>query len=336
MLGLILNRLAQVAFVLAGLTVLTFLLVRAVPTDPATILAGEGATAEQLATIRERYGFDRPLHEQFAAYVGQLARGDLGISVYTSRPVATDLVQRLPATVELALAALVLAIALGIPMGVLAATSYRRMADHLLRVLSMLGLAVASFWLAIMLQMTLSLNLGWFPLRGRIDTVAEPPPGVTGLFTIDYLLAGQPAMAWQALVHLALPAVTLALPAMATISRFVRSSLIETLQKDFVAYEIAMGYPRRVVIWKYALRNSLSATVTQIGLLVGLLLSGSIVVEAIFSWPGLGDYIYRAIITGDTNPVLSATLLIGVIYAVANILVDVIQALIDPRVRSGR
>jgi len=332
MISFLVRRLLQMVFVLFGLTLLTFALVRIVPTDPAALLAGENAGAEQIEQIRARYGFDRPVHEQFVLYLGQIARGDLGRSLYTNREVATDLAQRLPATMELSLVAMGLAIGLGLPLGVLAASQHRGVVDQVARVFSMMGLAVASFWLAIILQMTFSLQLGWLPLRGRIATMAEPPPDITGFYTVDYLLTGDLAGLWGALLHLALPAITLALPGMATISRFVRSSMIETLQKDFVDYETAMGYPRRILVWKYVLRNSLSSAVTQIGLLFGLLLSGSVVVEAVFSWPGLGDYIYNGIVTGDSNPVLATTLLIGVIYAVVNILVDLTQVLIDPRI----
>ncbi|WP_372624608.1 ABC transporter permease [Falsiroseomonas sp.] len=329
---LILRRLALMAPVLLGLLVLVFVLTRLVPSDPAAMLAGEQATAAQIAELRARLGLDRPLPVQFWLYVTQVAQGDFGTSLYTHRSVLADLAERIPATIELALATMTLSIGLGVPLGVVAAVHRNGVLDHLIRVVTIAGLAVASFWMALMLQLVFSMWLDVLPLRGRIATGMSQPPIVTGLFTLDYLLAGDLRGVAHAAWHLVLPAVTLALPATATIARFTRSSVIETLQKDFVTWERAIGYPQRVVIWRYVLRNSLSATVTQVGLLFGLFLSGSIVVEAVFGWPGLGDYLYNAILISDYQPVLATTLAIGVVYALVNIAVDLTQALIDPRV----
>jgi len=336
MLALILRRLALVVPVLFGLLVMVFVLTRIVPADPAAVLAGEQASPEQIAAIRARLGLDRSIPVQFARYLAQVAGGDFGTSLYTHRPVVQDLGERIPATLELALATMLLAILAGIPLGTLAAIRRNGWLDHAIRIFTIAGLAVASFWMAIMLQFLFSMMLDILPLRGRIATGQTPPPLITGLYVLDSLLAGRPGLAAHALSHLVLPAVTLALPATATIARFTRSSVIETLQKDFVAWERAVGYPRRVMLWKYVLRNSLSATVTQIGLLFGLFLSGSIVVEAVYGWPGLGDYLFSAITTADYQPVLATTLAIGVIYALVNIAVDIAQALIDPRVAEQR
>lgn len=332
MLAFILRRLLLMVPVLFGLLLLTFCLMRVVPSDPAAMLAGENATAEQIAQIRLAYGFDRPLPEQFLHYLGQVIRGDFGESIMTRRPVMEDILSRVPATVELAGLAILMAVLLGVPLGLIAGANHNGWTDHIVRLFTVGGLAVASFWLAIMLQLALSMKLSILPLQGRIGSTMDAPPGYTGLFVIDYLLSGQPKAALIAFSHLILPAVTLALPAMATIARFTRSSVLEMLQKDFVAYETAVGLPRRMILTKYVLRNSLSATITQIGLLVGLLLSGSIIVEAVYVWPGLGQYAYSAIITSDYQPVLAVTLVIGVVYAVVNILVDLVQALIDPRI----
>ncbi|MCC7426668.1 MAG: ABC transporter permease [Alphaproteobacteria bacterium] len=322
--------------VLLGLLVLVFVLTRIVPADPAAVLAGEQASPEQVAAIRATLGLDRPLHVQFVRYLVQVASGDFGTSLYTHRPVVQDLAERMPATIELALASMLLAILVGIPLGAVAAVRRNGWLDQIIRVFTIGGLAVASFWMAIMLQLVFSMQLDILPLRGRVDAGVPAPPFLTGLYVIDYLLAGNLALARHALWHLVLPSVTLALPATATIARFTRSSVIETLQKDFVAWERAVGYPRRVMLWKYVLRNSLSATVTQVGLLFGLFLSGSIVVEAVFGWPGLGDYLFSAITTADYQPVMATTLAIGVIYAVVNIMVDLVQARIDPRVAEQR
>jgi peptide/nickel transport system permease protein len=268
---------------------------------------------------------------QFGLYLKQVATGDFGTSLYTHRPVKLDLGLRLPATIELAMATMLLAIVLGVPVGMVAAVNRNGWIDQALRVFTIAGLAVASFWIAIIFQLVFSLHLEWLPLRGRMADAVSPPASITGLYVVDYLLGGRFHDAFIALKHLVLPALTLALPALATIARFTRSSAIETLQRDFVMWERAVGYPRRVLIWKYVLRSSLSATVTQIGLLFGLFLSGSVVVEAVYGWPGLGDYLYNAVILSDYQPVMATTLLVGAIYAAVNILVDVVQGWLDPR-----
>lgn len=332
MLAFLVRRLLLTVPVLFGLLVLTFCLMRVVPSDPAALLAGENASAEQVAQIRKDYGFDRPLPEQFLHYLGQVLRGDFGDSIMTKRPVMQDILSRVPATVELAGLAIVLAVLTGVPLGLIAGANHNGWVDHGVRLFTVGGLAIASFWLAIMLQLAFSMKLDLLPLQGRIGSTMDAPPGITGLFVLDYLLAGRPRAAFTALTHLILPAVTLALPAMATIARFTRSSVLEMLQKDFVAYETAAGLPRRMILAKYVLRNSLSATVTQIGLLVGLLLSGSIIIEAVFVWPGLGQYAYSSITTSDYQPVLAVTLVIGIVYALVNIIVDLVQAMIDPRI----
>jgi peptide/nickel transport system permease protein len=325
------RRLLLTVPVLLGLLLLVFVLTRIVPIDPAAVLAGETATAEQIARIRAELGLDRSLPVQFWLYLQQVANGDFGTSLYTHRPVVLDLGLRLPATLELALTTMTLAVVVGVPLGMIGAVHRNGWVDQGLRVFTITGLAVASFWIAIIFQLVFSLYLEWLPLRGRMADGVSPPPFVTGLYVVDYLLGGRLGDALKALSHLTLPAVTLALPAIATIARFTRSSAIETLQRDFVLWERAVGYPRRVLIWKYVLRSSLSATVTQIGLLFGLFLSGSVVVEAVYGWPGLGDYLYNAVIMSDYQPVMATTLLVGAIYAVVNILVDIAQVRLDPR-----
>jgi peptide/nickel transport system permease protein len=332
MLRFVVRRILLVVPALFGLLVLTFILVRIVPSDPSAALAGENATPEQIEQIREQFGFDRPLYEQFVVYLGQVLRGDLGSSVYSNRPVALDIAQRLPATLELTFVALLLAAGIGIPLGVLAAVSHNTALDHVLRVFTVGGLAIAAFWLAIMLQLLFSMELDWLPLRGRLGVAVDAPPDITGFYLIDSLLSGELGTFWDALRHIALPAITLSFGAMATITRFTRSGVLETLQSDFVLYETAVGYPRWVIIGFYVLRNSLVATVTQIGLLFGALISGAIVIEAIFDWPGIGSYAVQAIFNADYKAILAVTLLVGVIYALVNILVDLVHGWIDPRV----
>ena len=333
MLGFILRRLLLVIPSLVGLLILTFFLIRVVPADPAAALAGENATLAQVAEIRRQYGLDQPLYVQFAVYLGQVARLDFGESAYSRRPVALDIKERLPATLELTIAALLFATLLGIPLGTVAAVHHNRWPDVLLRILSVGGIAIAAFWFAIELQLLFAMQLDWLPLRGRLSPGLTAPPTVTGFYLIDSLLADRGEAFADALSHLILPAFTLSLGALATITRFTRAGVLETLQKDFVTYERAQGFPRRALIWKYVLRNSVVAAVTQNGLLIGGLIAGAVVVETIFDWPGIGFYTVQAILTADYKVMLAVTLLIGVIYALVNIVVDVVHGLLDPRLR---
>src|ERR1051326_1450839 len=332
MLRFFVRRTLLVLPVLFGLLVLTFVLVRIVPNDPSAALAGQNATPAQVAEIRAKYGFDRPLVVQFGIYVRQVVQGDFGTSIQSGRRVSVDILQRLPATLELTFAALLLGIGLGVPLGVLAAVRHNRALDHVLRVFTVGGIAIASFWFAIMLQLLFSMHLDVLPLRGRLSPVMDPPTQLTGLYLIDSLLTARFDIFGKALRHLALPAVTLSFGALATITRFTRSGVLETLQKEYVTYETAVGYPRGVLIAVYVLRNSLVATVTQVGLLFGALLAGAVVVESIFDWPGFGSYAVQAIFTSDYKAILAVTLLVGVVYSLVNIAVDLVHGLIDPRV----
>ncbi|HVC61631.1 MAG TPA: ABC transporter permease [Acetobacteraceae bacterium] len=331
MLRFVLRRCGLALPSLFGLLVITFLMIRLVPSDPAAAMAGDDATPQQIALLRHQYGFDRPIWEQFGVYLGKIARFDLGESAFSHRPIALDIAQRLPATLELIVVSLLLSVGIGVPLGVFAALRYNQGADYLLRIVSVLGVAVAAFWLAIMLQLLFSMQLGWLPLRGELAEATAPPARVTGSILLDSVIDGR----WDALVdalrHLVLPAVTLAFGSLASIVRFTRAGVLETLQNDFVFYERAMGYRRSRLIWLYVLRNSVTATVTQIGLLFGSLIAGGVVVEAIFDWPGIGSYTVQAILTGDRQVMLAVTLLIGAIYAAVNIVTDVVHGLIDPR-----
>lgn len=332
MLRFLVRRVLLVLPVLFGLLVLTFILVRIVPNDPSAALAGQNATPRQIAEIRAKYGFDQPLIIQFFVYLKQVAQGDFGASIQSGRPVVTDIGQRLPATLELTFAALGLGVFLGVPLGTLAAVRHNKVLDHVLRFFTVGGIAIASFWLAIMLQLLFAMQLDVLPLRGRLSAIMDAPPAITGLYLFDSLVTGRFDIFWNALRHLTLPAITLSFGSLATITRFTRSGVLETLQKEYVQYETAVGYPRWLLVSVYVLRNSVGATVTQIGLLFGALLAGSIVVEAIYDWPGIGSYAVLAIFTSDYKAILAMTLLVGVIYAAVNILVDVIHGVIDPRV----
>jgi peptide/nickel transport system permease protein len=327
----VLRRCALVLPSLLGLLVVTFLLIHAVPADPAAALAGDAATPEQIARLRQQYGLDQPMWRQFLLYLGKVAHLDFGESAFSHRPVALDIFQRLPATLELIFCSLALSIGLGVPLGVVSALKHNAWPDYLLRILSVMGIAVAAFWFAIMLQLLFAMNLAWLPLRGDLASTMTRPPAVTHFLVLDAVLAGRWDVFVDALRHLVMPSVTLALGGLATIVRFTRAGVLDTLQQDFVFYERAMGYRRRRLVWVFVLRNSMTATVTQIGLLFGGLIAGGVVVESIFDWPGIGSYTVNAILTGDRQVMLAVTLLVGAIYAGVNILVDVVHGMLDPR-----
>jgi len=331
LLGLIARRLIWVPLTLLGLVVLVFMVSHVVPSDPARILAGENATTAQLVALRHEYGFDRPLPVQLLRYIVAVIHGNMGISLYTETPVAGEIWRRLPATMELAFYSMLVAVGLGVPLGVAAALNRNSWFDHVLRVVTVSGLAIAAFWLAILLQLLFSMWLGVTPVQGRISDFG--PSGVTGFYTIDAALSGDWSMEIDVLRHLALPVATLSFPAMATIVRFTRAGVIGTLGSFFVDYQRAMGIPRRVTVWRYVLRSALTGTLTQIGLVFGNLLAGAVVVEAVFDWPGLGQFAVNSILQSDYNAILGFTIYVGVMFVAVNLLIDIGQVVLDPRGR---
>ena len=329
---LVVNRLLWVVPTLIGLLAIVFFISHVIPADPAAFAAGENASAETIAEMRAKLGLDQPLHIQFGRYIQQVVSGDMGKSIYTGRPVAEDLLSRLPATMELAVAAVLVATLIGVPLGVISALYRNSWLDHFLRIITIAGLAMASFWFAIILQLTFSMRLGLTPLSGRVDGWGPEP--ITGFYLVDALIRQDPEIFLDALNHMILPVTTLALPATATIVRFTRAGVLNALASNYVLYETAMGYPRRLIIWKYVLRNALIGTVTQIGLIFGILLAGAVVVEAVFDWPGLGTFAVNSILSSDYNAVMGFTLIAGSLFILVNLLVDVLQGVIDPRERA--
>src|SRR5882762_9907323 len=321
LLALALRRLMWFVPTLLGLLAVTFVISRVVPADPVGLVAGETATPAQVAALRRELGFDRPLPVQFVDYVARLVRGDMGQSLYTRRPIAADLAHRLPATIELTVVAMVVSVVVGIPLGVLSALWRNSLLDHALRVVTVSGLAIASFWLGIMLQLLFAMRLGWTPLNGRLP--GFPPRSLTGFYLVDAAVTGDWPTFGTALLHLALP----------TLVRFTRAGVLDVMQSNFVLYERAMGLPRSVIVWKYMLRSALTSTVTQIGLLFGILLAGAVVTEAVFDWPGIGTYAVNSILRSDYNAVMGFTVWAGTIFIVVNLLVDVAHTLVDPRER---
>jgi peptide/nickel transport system permease protein len=324
-----LRRVAWLAPTLLGVVALTFAISHVIPADPAALLAGEMASPEQIARVRGEHGLDQPASVQFVRYLGRIARGDLGRSLYTTRDISFDLVRRLPATLELTLAAMVVTVVLGIPIGVLSALRRNSLLDHAVRGATIAGLAIAAFWMGIMLQLLFAMTLGWTPLGGRLT--GFPPRTITHLYVLDALLTGDWSALGSALNHLALPALTLGIPAMATVVRFTRAGVLDVINSPYVLYQRAMGVPASVVVWKYVLRNAAISTITQLGLVFGVLLAGSVVVETVFDWPGLGLWAVNSIVMSDYNAIMAFTLWVAVVYIAINFLVDVLHLLVDPR-----
>lgn len=323
------NRLFWFIPTLLGLLIITFTITHIIPADPIAFIAGDNATAEQIADLKAKFGVDKPVPIQLWNYIIGVFQGDLGISLYTQRPISDDLVSRIPATLELTLVAVLLSALIGIPLGVLAAVHRNSWLDHVLRVFTVSGLAIAAFWLAILFQLLFAMELQWTPLQGRVD--GWGPDVVTGFFLLDALLMQDWEIFWDVVHHLILPAITLAFPAMATVMRFTRAGVLDALNSNFVDYQQAMGIPRRVIVWRYVLRNALIGTVTQIGLIFGNLIASGVVVEAVFDWPGLGLYAVQSILQSDYNAIMGFTLVMGTIFIIANLLVDITHGLIDPR-----
>jgi peptide/nickel transport system permease protein len=320
---------------MVGISIITFGISHLVPTDPAIVALGDHATDAQIDAFREKYGLNKPVPEQYWIYVTNLIQGDLGISLRTRRPVSADLHDFFPATFELSLTALVLSILIGVPAGVVSATARNRLPDHVVRILSLIGGSVPIFWLGLILIGFFYGRLGWLPGGARIDRFIPPPPTVTGLFTVDSLLAGNSTAFWSSVHHLLLPALALGYFSTAIIARMMRSSMLEVLHQQYVLSAQARGFRQGRVVWRHAARNALIPAVTTIGVTFGSLLSGAVLTETIFSWPGLGRYATNSAINLDFPAVMGVTLLAALVYTVANLVVDVGYHWLDPRIRNG-
>jgi len=329
--AIVLSRLLWFVPTLLGLIALVFSISHIIPADPVRVIAGDQATAEQIDALRTKLGLDRPLWEQFLSYLARVAQGDLGMSLFSQRPIVEDLMARLPATLELGVSAVLLAVSVGVPLGVVSAVYRNSPLDHVVRVVSVSGLAIASFWLAMELQLLFSMKLAWTPLSGRI--AGFPPEPRSGFMIIDALMDGDREALDSALRHLALPTLTLALPAAAQLVRLTRAGVLEVINSNHVLYQRAMGFPGRVIIWKYVLRAAMTATVTQIGLIFGVyVLAGAIVVETVFDWPGIGLFAVNSILRSDYNGIVGFTIWAGLIFIVVNLVVDLVHSFIDPRI----
>lgn len=326
----LLRRLRQLVPTLLGLLVLIFVVARVIPGDPVRLALGPEATAEQVEALRHQLGLDRPLWVQFGAYLAGMARGEMGTSLRTYRDVARDIRELLPATLELVFAALLLAVVVGVSVGVVLAVYKDTPLDSATRWLAVSGVALPRFWVAILLQIWVAYQLGWFPLVGRGKA---PPVEVTGFYLVDALLAGDLRSFWSAAWHLFLPALTLALPTMAQLARITRTSMLEVFRKPYMLVHRAYGVrPVRLVMW-WGLRNGLTTVLTLVGMTFGALIENAFLVEVVFSWPGLSAYGAQAVLFKDFNAVVGVTLVIGVAFLAANFLVDVLYGLVDPKVR---
>jgi peptide/nickel transport system permease protein len=285
-----------------------------------------------VATIREQFGLDRPLPEQYISYAGGLLRGDFGDSILTRHSVGEDLRARFPATFELVLYAMLLAVVVGIPLGIIAAVNQNRWPDQLSRLFAISSVSIPQFWFGLVLQLFFASRLGWFPLSRRLPTLVPPPEPVTGMLTIDSLLAGQGDTFWLALKHLALPVFVLSLGSMAIITRTLRGDLLEVLNQDFVRTARAKGLAEHGVLLRHTLRNAFIPSLTMIGLSFGWTLGGTVLVEAVFDWPGIGNYAVEAAGTLDFNPIMGVTLLVGIVFILINLAVDLLYGALDPRI----
>lgn len=276
---------------------------------------------------------DRSLPERYFIYLGSLLQGDLGTSIRTGSSVASDLATAIPATMEIAFAAVLLSAAVGTFLGTLAAYRAGKVSDQIIRVVSLIGLSVPTFWSAILVYQLFFLELGWAPGSGRLSPGLTPPPRVTGLYLLDFMLNGDPVGFFDAAAHLALPVLVLSLFTIGLLTRFIRTSVLEVLSTDYIRAARAKGLPGRTVIFNYLLRGASLPTLTLLGVAFGSLLSGTVLVEAIFAWPGLGTYAYNAAINLDLPAVMGVGLVVGVIYIVINLVVDLLYGVLDPRVR---
>src|SRR3982075_999924 len=334
MLMVILKRLMLAIPSLIGVVIVTFLLTRALPGDPAAYFAGPAATKEAVEQVRVQLGLDKPLYIQFGLYVRDLARGDLGNSLTTGQPVGQEIKARLPASAELTLLGLIVSMLIAVPLGILAATRPNSFIDHFCRVISTAGVSLPVFFTGLILVYVFYYLLGWAPAPlGRLDVFFSPPPNVTGFYLIDSLLAGNGETFMASLKQLILPALTLGIFSLAPIARMTRASLLAVLSSDFVRTARASGLTPYTVIVTYAFRNAMIPVITTLGMVFSFLLGANVLVEKVFAWPGIGSFAVEALIASDFAPLQGFVLTMAVMYVALNLVIDILYGLIDPRVR---
>ena len=328
------KRLITVIPTLIGVIIVTFLLTRALPGDPAAYFAGPAATKEAIEQVRVSLGLDKPLPIQFVRYVNDLVHGNLGNSLSTGRPVVTEIASRLPASAELTLLGLILSMAIAVPLGILAAVKQGSWIDHTCRVVATAGVSLPVFFTGLLLVYVFYYILGWSPAPiGRLDAFSSAPPNITGFYTIDTLLTGNFETFRASLSQLILPAFTLGIFSLAPIARMTRASMLAVLASEFVRTARASGLDNRTVIITYAFRNAMLPVVTTLGMVFSFLLGANVLVEKVFAWPGIGSYAVEALLQSDFAPVQGFVLTMAGMYVALNLLIDVLYGVIDPRVR---
>jgi ABC-type dipeptide/oligopeptide/nickel transport system permease component len=332
----IVRRLVLLIPVIIGVTIITFVVSHVIPADPARAFAGgPKAQPETIERIRQELHLDKPIWEQYFYYLNDLIHFNLGKSYLEDRPVTDALAQYFPATFELTIFAMLFAIPLGIAGGIVSAIRQNKLSDHATRIIAIVGYSLPIFWLALMLQYAFAYIFPIFPLEGRLSVGMAPPMSITGFFVIDSILTLNGATLVSALHHLILPAFTLGFATLAIILRMTRSSMLEVMGSDYIRTARAKGLAERRVIYRHGLRNALIPTITVAGLSFGGLLSGAVLTETIFNWPGMGRFAANAVLALDFNSVMGFTLLVAIIYVIANLIVDLLYAFVDPRVKLG-
>lgn len=331
----VLRRLFLAAIVVFFALFVIFFISHVLPANPAKTWAGTQSTEEQVEKIREEYHLDEPVYLQFFYFLGDLAHGDLGRSPVTGRPVLEDLQRFGPATFELVITSFLIGGLVGVPLGVVSAVKKGTIVDELSRVLAVSGISIPVFWLGIIMQLIFYYNLQWLPANGRIGAYMAPPQSVTGFYILDSIISRNFVALKSSIVHLILPGLTLSVFSLARITRITRSSMLEVLSKDYIDTGRAKGLPETVVIYKHALKNAFSSTLTMFGLIIAYTLGGTVVVETVFAWPGLGRYAAASLRSFDFPALMGFTLLIAVIIASVNLLIDVSYGFLDPRIRES-
>jgi len=327
------NRLLMLVIVMIGVSLITFTISRVIPGDPALLLAGPRATPELLTQIRTDLGLDASLGEQYRRYALELLGGDFGTSLMTRQPVLDEMLGYMPATLELMLVALMLSLLVGIPLGIATALGRDGPLDLVVRTTAIVGISTPAFWTGLLLILLFYGQLGWLPGSGRLNIGLSPPPHVTGLYLVDGALAGDWLVVRSAFNHLLLPAITLAIASIGLVVRIIRASMIEVLGEDYIRTARAYGLSRRRIVLRYATPNALMPFITVMGLELASLLFGSVIVESVFAWPGVGSYVLSAILNLDFPVIMGFTVLASIVYVLANLLVDLAYLLIDPRLR---
>jgi ABC-type dipeptide/oligopeptide/nickel transport system permease component len=331
----ILLRLAWIIFVVLGVVTMTFFISRVIPADPARLAAGLNAGQEQVEEVRRALGLDQPVYVQYQRYMAGLLRFDLGKSIQTRQSVWEDIKLAFPATLELVVYSFTLYVVVGVGVGIAWAMYPDSVAAIIARFVSVAGAAIPIFWIGLVFQLVFGTWLNWLPIAGRLDLAAMPPPFVTGMYTIDTLLAGDMALFRDAVMHLILPVVTLVLSLLALAARLTQAAVREELQKPYVRTARSKGLSEWTILWRHTLKNAMNPVLTMLGLQFGWLLGGTILVEVVFSWPGIGLYAFESFKTFDYAPIQALTLIVTFVFVLVNLLVDLTYPWLDPRLRQS-